>query len=166
MATAASRCGVRRRYVRRMAPRRFVARALGVALTAGCVGTLTACSNREAPVNKEPHSGSAVARVVDGAQQLVVRTGVDLRFHPSTLIVHRGLVRVVLENVASPGNGPPHDLQVSGLPGADVPLTPAGQVQTVTFMAPAPGRYRFVCSIHLAQGQTGVLVVKPGEAAS
>lgn len=149
-----------------MAPRRYVVRALAVAATVTCVGTLTACSNREAPVNKEPRTGSGTARVVEGVQQIVVRTGADLRFHPSTLFVHRGLVRILLDNVSNPGEGPPHDLEVSGLPGADVPLTSAGQVQAVTFMAPAPGRYRFVCSIHLAQGQTGVLVVKPGEAAS
>jgi plastocyanin len=121
---------------------------------------LAACSNRQAAVNKRPHAGTGVASDVAGVQQIEVRTGVDLRFHPSTLVVHSGLVRVVLINTAQPGAGPPHDLQVTGLPGAAVPLTSAGRSSSVTFRAPAPGTYSFVCSIHAAQGQTGKLVVR------
>jgi plastocyanin len=121
---------------------------------------LAACSNREAPINKRPHSGTGVASVVDGVQQVVVTSGVDLRFHPSTIVVHQGKVRIVLLNTAKPGAGPPHDLQASTVPGADVPLTAAGETQTVTFTAPAPGTYAFVCSIHARQGQSGKLIVR------
>jgi plastocyanin len=122
--------------------------------------SLAACSTREPVVHKRPHAGTGTASAVAGAQQIVVRSGVDLRFHPATLVVHRGLVRIVLVNTARPGAGPPHDLQVTGLPGADVPLTSAGRSSSVTFMAPAPGTYSFVCSIHANQGQTGKLVVR------
>jgi plastocyanin len=124
------------------------------------VTVLAGCSNRQAAVNKRPHDGTGVASDVGGVQQIVVRSGTDLRFTPSTLVVHQGRVRIVLVNTSQPGAGPPHNMLVSGLPGVDVPLTSAGQTHSVTFTAPAPGTYSFVCSIHAAQGQTGKLIVK------
>jgi plastocyanin len=72
------------------------------------------------------------------------------------------MVRVILDNTAVPGSGPPHNFQVTGLPGSFVPLTSAGKKQSVTFTAPAPGKYRFVCTIHQTQGQTGTLIVTTG----
>jgi plastocyanin len=132
---------------------------------AGLVGlaalaSVAACSNREAPVNKRPHTGTATAVVVDGVQQVTLTTGVDLRFRPSTFVVHRGLVQLKLINQAYNGGGPPHNLEFSGLPGDDVPITYAGETQVVTFTAPAPGTYAFVCTIHAAQGQTGTMIVR------
>jgi plastocyanin len=59
------------------------------------------------------------------------------------------------------GTGAPHNLSVVGLPADFVPLVRAGQTSTASFTAPAPGTYRFVCTIHEAQGQTGSLVVLP-----
>lgn len=53
-------------------------------------------------------------------------------------------------------------VQVTGLPGAAVALTAAGETSATTFVAPEPGKYRFVCTIHVAQGQTGTLIVTPG----
>ena len=129
-------------------------------------GVATSCSNSRSAVQKEPHSGSGTATMVDGVQQITVLTGADLRFHPSTLIVHTGRVRIVLTNQTSTGNGPPHNLQVTGLPGAAVPLTPAGDGASVTFTAGTPGRYHFVCTIHVQQGQTGTLVVEGPAAGS
>ena len=121
---------------------------------------LAACSNRESPTNKRPHSGTGTASAVAGVQQITVTVDVDLRFHPSTLVVHQGEVRIVLVNTSKPGAGPPHNVIFSGLPAADVPLAVAGQTQSVTFTAPAPGTYNFVCSIHARQGETGKLVVR------
>ena len=135
--------------------------AAGVAAVV-VVGAASGCSNSRSAVQKEPHSGSGSATMVDGAQQITVLTGADLRFHPSTLIVHPGKVRIILNNRTSNGNGPPHNLQITGLPGAAVPLTPAGDVSSVTFTAGEPGRYHFVCTIHVQQGQTGTLVVESG----
>lgn len=137
-----------------MSGRRALAFFAALLLVAGC-------SNREAPTNKRPHTGTGTASSIGGTQQIVVTTGVDLRFHPATIVVHPGLVRLVLNNVATNGTGPPHDIVVSGLPAADVPLTTAGRTTSVTFTAPAPGTYNFVCTIHANQGQTGKLVVKP-----
>ena len=136
---------------------RHVSRVLA-ALAA--VALLPGCANRESPINKRPHSGTAVASDIGGIQQVVIRSGLDLRFHPSTIIVHPGRVRIVLVNTANPGAGPPHDLQVHDVPRADVPLATAGQVQSVTFTAPAPGTYSFICSIHVNQGQTGKMIVR------
>jgi plastocyanin len=136
--------------------------AVAAAVVAALVA-LGGCSNREAAVNKEPHSGVGVASVVKGVQQIVVHTGISLRFHPSTLIVHQGKVKIILRNDQNPPDGgPPHNLQVTGLPGVYVPTITPGQSAYDVFTAPSPGRYRFVCTIHVAQGQTGVLVVKPG----
>ena len=134
----------------------MTARRIAVALLA--LAALASCSNREAEVNKRPHTGTGTASEVGGIQQIVVRTGLDLRFHPSTLVVHPGRVRIVLVNTANPGG--PHDLQVPSLPGVYVPQADAGQTRSVTFTAPAPGTYSFVCSFHAAQGQTGKLIVK------
>ena len=142
---------------------RIAAAAVALVLVAGGA---TACSNSESAPQKRPHSGSGSASTVDGVQQITVITGTDLRFHPSTLVVHPGRVRIVLINRVKAGNGgPPHNLQVTGLPGAAVPLVPAGDVASVTFTAGKPGRYHFVCTIHVQQGQTGTLVVEPGSAA-
>lgn len=115
---------------------------------------------REASVNRRPQQGTGTASQVSGIQQITLRSGVDLRFTPSTIIVHPGRVRLVLVNTADPGAGPPHDVTFAGLPAADIPTTDAGRVSSVTFEAPAPGTYNFVCSIHARQGQTGKLIVR------
>jgi plastocyanin len=123
--------------------------------------TTAACSNRNSPTNKRAHTGTATASPAsDGIQQVTITSDVDLRFHPSTIIVHPGKVRIVLDNTAKPGAGPPHNLKVSGLPGVFIGTTVAGQRQSVTFTAPAPGSYGFVCTIHAAQNQTGKLIVR------
>ena len=121
----------------------------------------TACSNAESPTNKRAHAGTATSSPgPDGLQTVTLTTGVDLRFHPSTIVVHPGKVRIVLRNTAKPGAGPPHTLQVTGLPGAFIGTTQAGREQAVIFTAPAPGSYAFVCTIHATQNQTGKLIVR------
>jgi plastocyanin len=129
----------------------------GAALTA--LALVTGCSNNEPTINKNPHPGITTAADVAGVQQVRITTGVDLRFHPSTIVVRPGKVRIILVNTTGRGAGPPHNLDVTGIPGAFVPLTQFGETRQVTFTAPSPGRYRFVCTIHANQGQTGTLVV-------
>jgi plastocyanin len=70
------------------------------------------------------------------------------------------VVRLVLVNTSKPGAGPPHNVTFGGLPAANIATTQAGRQSSVTFEAPAPGTYNFVCSIHAAQGQTGKLIVR------
>jgi plastocyanin len=134
-------------------PRRLSVPAAALAIA----GSLVACSNRESSANRQPHSGSATASVVDGIQQITLKA-VNFRFSPSTITVHPGKVRVLLTNA---GQGAPHNFSVLDFPADFVPLASAGQTTQATFTAPSPGRYEFVCTIHAKQGQTGTLVVLP-----
>jgi plastocyanin len=121
--------------------------------------TATGCV-REASVNSRPNVGTGTASEVSGVEQITLRSGLDLRFTPATIVVHPGTVRLVLINTAKPGAGSPHDVTFTGLPSANIPTTYAGRESSVTFVAPAPGTYHFVCSIHARQGQTGTLIVR------
>lgn len=141
-----------------------IARSAAVLFVAA-MALLSACSRSAAPsIGSAPRTGSGTATVVGGVQEVVLTSGNDLRFHPSTITVHQGKVRLVLRNTAP--SGAPHNLEFTGLPLPSVPLVYAGKSRMVTFQAPSPGRYRFECTIHLAQGQIGVLVVEPGAASS
>ncbi len=124
------------------------------ALCALCAG----CSNTQAPAASGPHTGTATASPRHGVQVVTVDASDDYRFHPATIVVGPGRVRIRLHNTER--NGAPHDLKVTGVPGAYVPAAGAGQTVTATFTAPKPGRYRFVCTFHVQQGMTGTLVVK------
>jgi plastocyanin len=140
-------------------PAARLARTLTAAAAVAFVAISTAgCSNTEAGVNRRPHSGSASATLVNGVQQVTVEATDTYRFVPSTIVVHPGPVRVVLVNT---GQGAPHTWSLTGFPADFVPLTSAGQTQAATFVAPAPGTYTFVCTIHVQQGQTGQLIVLP-----
>jgi plastocyanin len=118
---------------------------------------LTGCETQSA-INREPHAGSTTASATDGVQDVVITTDQNYRFSPSTITVHPGKVRITLKHV---GTGAPHDWSLQGFPSDYVPLVSAGQTKSVQFTAPAPGTYKFVCTIHVAQGQTGTLVVLP-----
>ena len=119
---------------------------------------LAACSNTSSPVNRRPHTGAATASTVNGVQQITIETGDDYRFHPSTIYVHPGKVEVILHHT---GTGAPHNFEVTNFPADFVPLTAGGQTREATFVAPSPGRYEFECTIHVAQGQTGTMIVLP-----
>ncbi len=134
-------------------PARTVLALLGAALLS--MGA-AACSNDQGATNRRPHTGSATASTVNGVQQVTITAGDDYRFRPSTITVHPGKVEIVLKH---PGTGAPHDWQLSKFPADFVPLTAAGQTRTVTFTAPSPGRYQFVCTIHTRQGQLGTMIV-------
>jgi plastocyanin len=127
--------------------------AATVLVTAGCA--------TEAAVNRRPHSGTGSASAASGGvQQVTLTTGGDYRFHPSTIVVHPGRVRIVLVNTGGQGAGAPHNWSLNGFPGDAVPLTRSGERSQITFTAPAPGTYTFICTIHVKQGQTGTLVVR------
>lgn len=132
-------------------------RRLAVWLTAAGLA-LAGCSNGSSPVNRAPHTGTATPTVVNGVQQVTLEVGADDRFHPSTIVVHRGKVEVTLKHDDS---GAPHDWSLTGFPGAYVPIVNGGQSRSVSFMAPSPGSYPFVCTIHAKLGMTGTLVVRP-----
>jgi plastocyanin len=133
------------------------ARRTAAALAAAVLG-VAGCSNSQSPINSRPHTGTASASDVNGVQQVTITVGADDRFHPSTIVVHRGKVEIVLEHDAE---GAPHDWSLDGFPADYVPLANGGQTRTATFTAPSPGRYQFVCTIHAKLGMTGTLVVEP-----
>jgi plastocyanin len=129
------------------------------AVTAVLTGVLTAgCSNTKSVATRQPYTGSATATVLDGVQQVTLTVGPTFRFSPSTITVHPGQVKLTLHHT---GTGSPHDWQLSVVPGAYIPELGDNQTQSVSFTAPAPGNYQFVCTIHLRQGQTGTLIVLP-----
>jgi plastocyanin len=129
---------------------------VGSALLTG-VALLTGCQSQSA-INREPHAGSTTVAATSGVEEVVITTDQSYRFSPSTITVHPGKVRITLKHV---GTGAPHDWSLQGFPADYVPLISAGQTRSVEFTAPAPGTYRFVCTIHVKQGQTGTLVVLP-----
>jgi plastocyanin len=134
--------------------------ALGAGLAVALTVALAGCSNTESSANRRPQTGSATASVVNGVQQVTIEANGVYRFVPDTVYVHTGReVKITLVRTAT---GAPHDWQLTGFPGIAIPLeTAQGESLSTTFMAPAPGRYQFICSIHLRQGQTGTLVVLP-----
>ncbi len=126
------------------------------ALVAGSL-LLAGCQTKSA-INREPHAGSTTATATAGVQDVVITTDQNYRFSPSTITVHPGRVRITLKHV---GTGAPHDWSLMGFPADYVPLVSPGQAKSVDFVAPGPGTYKFVCTIHVTQGQTGTLVVLP-----
>jgi plastocyanin len=131
---------------------------VGPVVAVATLALVAACSNTEGSVNRRPQGGSGTPSVVNGIQQITIKTGDTYRFDPATITVHPGRITVLLVN---DGKGAPHNWTLSGLPGVATPLAASGQTRSVTFTAPAPGTYRFVCTIHVKQGQTGKLVVLP-----
>jgi plastocyanin len=67
----------------------------------------------------------------------------------------------VKDTLVHKGTGAPHDFSETGFPADNVPLARAGATTSATFTTPSPGSYQFVCTIHVAQGMTGTLVVLP-----
>ena len=132
---------------------------LGAALA--LAGSAAACTNREATINKNPHTGAGTASSVGGAEQITVKAGSDYRFHPSRITVGPGQrARRAGQHREARRRARRTTCRSSGRRRPRCRCTAAGTTQTVTFTAPAPGTYRFVCTIHVAQGQTGTLIVK------
>ena len=134
-------------------------RAVSLAALAVLVaGWLVAGCQSQSAINREPHAGSTTASAVAGVQEVVITTDQSYRFTPSTITVHPGKVRITPKHV---GTGAPHDWSLLNFPADYVPLVSPGQTRSVEFTAPWPGTYKFVCTIHVPQGQTGSLVVLP-----
>jgi plastocyanin len=124
-----------------------------VVLLAGGVTLLGSCTS------STPHTGSSTAVTVNGIQNITVSGGDNDRFSPSTITVTTGeQVRITLKNT---GKGAPHNWTLPDF-GADfVPDTAAGTSTSKLFIAPIPGSYQFVCTIHQKEGMVGKLVVVP-----
>jgi plastocyanin len=134
-----------------------VARALTAATLGLAVLATAACATQPAVANG-PHTGSTTATAVGGVQQVTLTVADNYRFSPSTITVHSGMVKVTLVHK---GTGAPHNFSLVGFPTDATPLAEPGQTVSTTFVAPGPGTYTFVCTIHVAQGQVGKLIVLP-----
>jgi plastocyanin len=130
----------------------------GFALLAAGTVLITGCTNSQGAINRNPRVGATTATVVNGVQHVTLVVDDRYRFNPSDVTVHPGRVTITLVHK---GTGAPHDFQVVGFPADAVPVTGHGQTNSATFDAPSPGTYRFVCTIHEKQGQTGTLTVLP-----
>ncbi len=138
--------------------RRRVGTVLLRCVVIGCL-LLTGCGNRD--LKRPPPTGptEASARPGPAGLQLVdIDVGDDYRFSPAVIDARVGRIRLTLHHV---GHGAPHTLYGADVPGMRVGLVRPGETQSTQFTASRAGRYRFVCTIHEAQGQTGTLVVAP-----
>jgi plastocyanin len=132
--------------------------ALTGAVLAGC---LLAAGCGSGQLKRPPPPGPTQISVrpgPDGVEAVTVDVGDDYRFTPATIDVTVGRIRLSLHHV---GAGAPHTLYAADVPGMRIGLVRPGETQTVRFTASRPGRFRFICTIHEAQGQTGTLVVAP-----
>jgi len=129
-----------------------------VAAAVVLIVALAGCSNREAAPNRRGHTGSATASSENGVQEVTLVVSDKFRFDPSTITVHQGTVKITLMHR---GSGAPHDFSVDGAPADHTGLVRAGGTTSATFTTPAPGTYTFECTLHVAQGMTGTLVVLP-----
>jgi len=135
----------------------------GAALAAGAlagIAGIAACGTGDRPP-RPPAQGPTEVTVTpgpDGVQVVVVNAGDDYRFTPSVINVSVGKITLTLSHT---GRGAPHTLYGAQVAGMRVPLVRSGETRSITFTASQRGRYRFVCTIHEAQGETGTLVVAP-----
>ena len=128
------------------------------ALAAGCL-LLAACGEKPAPPPESSRPDSVtLTPAADGSQSVEVDADDGYRFHPSTVRAAPGPIRVTLRHV---GTGAPHNWAIRQLPAARIPLIDGGQTRSVVFTVSKQGDYRFVCTIHEAQGQVGTLSVGP-----
>lgn len=119
---------------------------------------ISGCTNRQASPNRRGHPGSGTASTVNGVQEVTLTVNDNFRFFPSVVTVHQGTVKVTLVHT---GSGAPHDFSVNGFPADHTGLVNAGGTTSTTFTTPSPGSYSFECTLHVAQGMTGTLIVVP-----
>lgn len=136
-------------------------RSGAVRAVAGCLllgGLVAACGGE--PAEPPPQSSRpdevTLTPGPDGVQAVEVDADDRNRFHPSLINAKPGPVRLTLHHV---GVGAPHNWLTRDLPGARVPLVRGGETRTASFRIGRPGSYRFVCTIHEAQGSVGRIVV-------
>lgn len=147
MPTVSDACGANRGWLRIAA----VVVALAV--------VITGCTNRQASPNRRGHPGSETASTVNGVQQVTLTVNDTFRFDPSVVTVHQGTLKITLRHT---GSGAPHDFSLNRFPADHTGLVNAGGTTSTMFTTPSPGTYTFECTLHVAQGMTGTLIVLPG----
>jgi plastocyanin len=132
--------------------------AAAVLVAAGIAALVTGCSNRNAPQAGEPHSGNVrVTAGAGGVQAITLSGGDNLRFNPSTFHVHPGKVKITLRDSGTT----PHEFSFTGKLHLAIPMTMHGQSNSIQFTVHTPGRYPFVCDLHVRENMTGTMIVDP-----
>jgi plastocyanin len=90
----------------------------------------------------------------DGVQRIDVTAGDDLRFTPSLVQAHPGVIDFVFHNAGTTA----HDIAVEPGSVATGNLN-GGEARTVRVRVDKPGRYPFPCLYHVSSGMTGTLEV-------
>jgi plastocyanin len=96
----------------------------------------------------------------DGVQRVEVSAGDDLRFIPSVVRAHPGVIEFVFRNTGTT----PHDARLEGPDGGtlgDSGNVNGGQSATVRVTVTQPGTYPFPCLYHDSSGMRGQLIVAP-----
>jgi plastocyanin len=116
-------------------------RLVTLGLVGLCALALSACAG---PSGRRSAAPTVVIKVNDG-----------MSFTPSTVTVGVGTTDLKVENVGSI----PHNLAIPDFNVAS-PTVNGGQTVTVAVHAKRPGRYPFVCTLHVMNGMVGTLVVR------
>jgi plastocyanin len=124
-----------------MPPRRLARRAAATGIVSLSLLALAACGG---PAKDDATSPTAIVKVNDG-----------MSFIPSTLTIAPGTTDIKIENVGSI----PHNLAIPSL-NVSSPTVNGGQTVTVAVHVMKPGRYPFVCTLHVMNGMVGTLVVR------
>ena len=96
----------------------------------------------------------------DGVARVEISEADDLRFTPSLVRAHPGVIEFVFRNVGST----PHDARISDPTGsalADSGNVNGGQTVTVRVTLSQPGTYPFPCLYHDSSGMVGQLIIAP-----
>ncbi len=132
---------------------RFVAAAVLAMTLVATAG----CTNRESAQARAPRdtgTGTAVA-AADGVQEITISGSEQLRFTPSTVKAHPGVLRIIVVNTGTT----PHDLKLAGEGGDKSTGLIRGGERGVLTVTLAPGRYPFECTLHTRVHMTGTIVV-------
>jgi plastocyanin len=105
-----------------------------------------------------PSSAAAVAVATagaDGIQRIEITVGDDLRFAPSRVRAHPGVIELTFRN----GGQTPHDIRVAGPAAVGTGNVNSGETRSVRLTVERPGTYPFPCLYHETSGMVGTLEV-------
>lgn len=109
------------------------------------------------PVNAMMEASGSASPAATGAVKSFTVTGSNFKFAPATLSVNKGdTVKVTFKSTGSM-----HDFTLNEFNAATKQL-PAGQEETVTFVASKAGTFKYYCSVgnHRQMGMEGTLTVR------